>query len=44
MYQILIQKKIRRDLKGLDYDLSERGIVEHIRFSEWIDLVIATVE
>lgn len=39
-----VHKKIRRDLKGLDYAMSERGIVEHSRFSEWIDSVIATAE
>lgn len=39
-----VQKKIRRDLKGLNYDMSERGIVEHPQFSEWIDSVIATTE
>lgn len=39
-----VQKKIRRDLKGLDYDLSEKGIVEHPLFSEWIDSVIAAAE
>jgi sirohydrochlorin ferrochelatase len=37
-----VQKKIRRDLEGLDYDLSEKGIVENPRFSEWIDAVIAS--
>jgi hypothetical protein len=39
-----VQKKIRRDLKGLDYDLSEKGIVEHPLFSEWVDSVIAAAE
>lgn len=39
-----VQKKIRRDLKGLDYDLSEKGVVENALFSEWIDAVIASAE
>lgn len=39
-----VQKKIRRDLEGLDYILSERGIVESPRFSEWIDVVIASAQ
>jgi len=39
-----VHKKIRRDLKGLDYDMSERGIVEHARFSEWVDSVIASAK
>jgi len=39
-----VQKKIRRDLDGLDYDLSEKGIVENTLFSEWIDAVIASAE
>ena len=39
-----VQKKIRRDLEGLDYNLSEQGIVENPRFSEWIDMVIASAK
>jgi sirohydrochlorin ferrochelatase len=39
-----VQQKIRRDLEGLDYDLSEKGIVENARFSEWVDAAIATAE
>ena len=39
-----VQQKIRRDLEGLDYDLSEKGVVENARFSEWVDAVIATAE
>jgi len=37
-----VHKKIRRDLEGLDYELSERGVVESALFSEWVDGVIAT--
>lgn len=39
-----VQKKIRRDLEGLDYDLSEKGVVENALFSEWVDAVIASAE
>jgi hypothetical protein len=39
-----VHKKIRRDLDGLDYDLSEKGVVENPLFSEWVDAVIATAE
>lgn len=37
-----VHKKIRRDLDGLDYELGEKGIVEHPMFSDWIDSVIAS--
>jgi hypothetical protein len=37
-----VQKKIRRDLEGLDYTLGEKGIVENPRFSEWVDKMIAS--
>lgn len=39
-----VQKKIRRDLEGLDYDLSEKGVVENALFSVWVDAVIASAE
>jgi hypothetical protein len=39
-----VHKKIRRDLDGLDYDLSEKGIVENPRFAEWVNAVIASVD
>jgi hypothetical protein len=39
-----VQKKIRRDLEGLEYSLSERGVVEHPLFSKWVDSVIASAE
>lgn len=39
-----VHKKIRRDLEGLDYLLSEKGVVENVLFSEWIDAVIATAD
>lgn len=39
-----VHKNIQRDLEGLDYDLSDQGIVESPRFSEWIDTVIASVK
>lgn len=38
-----VHKKIRRDLDGLDYTLSERGVVENPRFGEWVDQVLASV-
>jgi sirohydrochlorin ferrochelatase len=37
-----VQKKIRRDLEGLDYALSEKGVVENPRFTDWIASVIAS--
>ena len=36
-----VQRKIRRDLEGLDYELVDKGVVEHALFSDWIDSVIA---
>jgi sirohydrochlorin ferrochelatase len=39
-----VQKKIRRDLEGLDYDLSEKGVVENALFNEWVEAVIASSE
>lgn len=39
-----VHKKIKRDLDGLDYSLSEKGVVENPLFSEWIDAVIASAE
>ncbi len=39
-----VHKKIRRDLDGLDYVLSEKGIVENARFNDWIETVIASAE
>ena len=37
-----VHRKIRRDLDGLDFDLNEKGIVEHAMFSDWVDSVIAS--
>ncbi len=37
-----VHKKIRRDLDGLDYELVEKGVIEHPLFSDWIDAVLAT--
>ncbi len=37
-----VQKKIRRDLKGLEYDLNDKGIVEHPHFSDWVESVISS--
>ncbi len=39
-----VHKKIRRDLEGLDYDLSEKGVVENALFNEWVEAVIASSE
>ena len=39
-----VHRKINRDLDGLDYVLSDKGIVENPRFSDWIDAVIASAE
>ncbi|MDJ0926927.1 MAG: hypothetical protein QNJ73_04670 [Gammaproteobacteria bacterium] len=39
-----LQRRIRRDLEGLDYDLVDKGVVEHALFSDWIDSVIAASE
>ncbi len=39
-----VQKKIRRDLEGLDYDLSEKGVVENPLFNEWVAAVIVSAE
>jgi len=39
-----VHKKIKRDLDGLDYVLSEKGIVESPLFSEWIDTVIVSAD
>lgn len=37
-----VQAKIRRDLAGLDYTLSEKGVVENALFSDWVEAVIAS--
>lgn len=39
-----VQQKIRQDLDGLDYDMNEKGIIEHPLFSEWIESVIASAK
>jgi hypothetical protein len=31
-----IQKKLRKDLKGLDYDFNAKGLVQHDLFVTWI--------
>ena len=39
-----VHRKINRDLDGLDYELVEKGVVEHALFSDWVDSVIAAAE
>jgi len=39
-----VQEKIRRDLDGLNYDMSEKGVVENALFSDWINAVIASAD
>ncbi len=31
-----IQKKLRRDLQGLDYRFNAKGLIQHELFVEWI--------
>ena len=31
-----IQKKLRKDLQGLDYQFNAKGLVQHELFLEWI--------
>jgi len=39
-----IHKKLRSDLAGLEFSLHQKGILEHPRFTEWVDEVIASVD
>jgi hypothetical protein len=39
-----VHRKIQRDLDGLDYDLVEKGVVEHPKFNDWIESVVASAE
>jgi hypothetical protein len=39
-----VHKKIRRDLDGLEYDLVDKGVVEHPLFGEWVNSVIAAAQ
>jgi hypothetical protein len=38
-----VHKKIKRDLSGLNYQLVEKGVVEHPRFNQWIQQVVVSV-
>ena len=37
-----IQKKLRKDLDGLEYDFNAKGLVQHDLFLEWIGETIRT--
>jgi hypothetical protein len=39
-----VQKKIMRDLDGLDYDFNQKGVMEHPLFRDWVEAQVASVQ
>jgi hypothetical protein len=39
-----VQKKIMRDLDGLDYDFNQKGVMEHPLFRDWVEAQVASIQ